>query len=163
MRIGIDGEAGLCMTQDAGQGFGVYPIGQCMGSKCVAQVVEADIRQIVFFQDLFQLAVGGTGIYGCFRMEWIVEDPGGVRCFFAKPQQLHRAGRQDNAPGAGAGLGIPDYQSSTFFFVECAADAECSFSLVKVRPHKPADFSQPKSGGQLCVEEVVPDGILFCG
>ena len=120
--VGVHGEAGLCMAQDTGQRFGIHAIGQCVGGEGVAQIVETDIRQIAFFQDLFQLAVCGGRIHGRFWMEWIVKDPGGVGRFFTQPQQLRCAGGQDDGSGASAGLGITHYQPSALFSVERTSD-----------------------------------------
>ena len=45
MGVGIQREGRFGMTQDTGQGFGIYARGQGMGRKCVTQVVEPDVWQ----------------------------------------------------------------------------------------------------------------------
>ena len=46
--VGIDGETGFCMAQNTGQRLCVHAIGQSVGGKGVAQIVESNIRQLVF-------------------------------------------------------------------------------------------------------------------
>ena len=43
--VGVQCEAGLCVAQKAGEGFGVHSSGQGMSCEGMAEIVEADIRQ----------------------------------------------------------------------------------------------------------------------
>ena len=43
----------LCLGGPEGQRLGVHAIGQCVGSECMVQIVEPNVRQNVFRQDRF--------------------------------------------------------------------------------------------------------------
>ena len=45
MGVGVQCEAGFCVAQNAGEGFGVHPSGQGVCGKGMAEVVEADVGQ----------------------------------------------------------------------------------------------------------------------
>ena len=38
---------------------------------------------------------------------------------------------------------------------------QCSGCFIEVRPHESAELTPPQTGGQLCVEEVMPDGVVL--
>ena len=120
--------------------------------------MKADVWQFRLGQQLLQLMVGGTGVYGGLRAERIVKDPGGERGFLPCLQQLRCAERKDDFSRPGIGLGVPSRQPSALLFMEGAADLKRPGFRIEIRPHKPADLVQPEAGSQLGVEEVVPDG-----
>jgi hypothetical protein len=45
--------------------------------------------------------------------------------------------------------------------VKSSVDFQDTAALVEVRPHEAADFTPAQAGGQLSVEEVIPDFIGF--
>ena len=53
-----------------------------------------------------------------------MENPRRKGLFLPLPQQLCCAGRQDNFPRSGIGLGVARYQPAALFPVESAEDAE---------------------------------------
>ena len=76
----------------------------------MSEVVEADIWQSSLRQKFLQLSVGTVGIHRGLRPKWIVKDPGRERFPLSIFQQLRCAGRQDDLPCAGVGLGISCHQ-----------------------------------------------------
>lgn len=96
-------------------------------------------------------------------MKRIVKNPGREGLFLPLPQQLCCAGRQDDFPRSGIGLGVARYQPAALFPVEGAADFENTAAFVKVRPHEAADLASAQAGGELGVEEVMPDRVCLDG
>ena len=69
------------------------------------------------------------------------------------------AGRQGDGPFSCARLGLACDQPATPLDMERPADREGSVGLIKIAPQEAADFPLPQAGGQLGVEEVMPDGV----
>ncbi len=134
----------------------------CLGLDIwVAQVVEPDAGQTGAFQQGLQAAVGPAGIDRVLRVERIGEDPLGAGAFPPFPQQLSRAGRQGDGAPALSRLGLAGGQPAALAPVERPAHRQRPLLPVEVGPHQPADFTPAHPGGQLGVDEVVPDRILF--
>ena len=163
MGIGVQREGRFRVAQDARQGFGVHAGGQCMSRKCVSQIVETDVGQARFSQKFFQLTVGAVRINGSLRAKRMVENPRGKESLLPFPQDLSCAGRQDDFPRSSIGLGVPGHQPTAFFSVESTADLESAALLVKVDPHEGADLAPAQTGGQLGVEEIVPERVCLNG
>ena len=45
MGVGVQGETGVGVAQDAGQGLGIHAAGEGVGGKSVPQIVESNRRQ----------------------------------------------------------------------------------------------------------------------
>lgn len=149
------------MTQDTGEGFGIHTAGQSMGGEGVPQVMEPDAGQTGAFQQGLQAAVGPAGIDRVLRAERIGEDPLGEGAFPPFPQQLGRAGRQGDGAPALSRLGLAGGQPAALALVERPAHRQRTLLPVEVGPHQAADLTPAHPGGQLGVEEVVPDRVLF--
>ena len=127
----------------------------------VAQVVEPDAGQTGAFQQGLQVAVGPAGIDRVLRVERIGEDPLGAGAFPPFPQQLSRAGRQGDGAPALSRLGLAGGHSAALALVERPAHCQRPLLPVEVGPHQPADLTPAHPGGQLSVEEIAPDRVLF--
>lgn len=129
----------------------------------MAQIMESKGRQAIFFKQLFQLVISGAGVHRCFGFERIGKDPDRVGTFFATSQSLCGAVGQEDLSGSGVSLGVARHQPPTLFLVDGSVDTQRSLPGIEVRPHESADLTKPQAGGQLCVEEVLPDGgLLYC-
>ena len=49
VRIGVEGEAGLCMAQDASQRFGIDAGGKGVSGEGVPDIMKANVRETCFF------------------------------------------------------------------------------------------------------------------
>ncbi len=96
---------------------------------------------------------------GIFRFEWIGKDPLCQRGAFSLPQKLDRAFGEQDGPHSGIGLGVSLAQSAAFLHMDRAADVQCSGLAVKISPFQTAQLSPPQAGGQLHIEEVVPERV----
>ena len=97
---------------------------------------------------------------GVFRLEGIGENPLCQRGAFSLPQKLGRAVGEQDGPCPGVGLGVSLAQAAALFDVDRAAYFQSPGLAVKVLPFQAAQFSPPQAGGQLRIEEVVPERIL---
>ena len=62
--------------------------------------------------------------------------------------------------GSGTCLGVPCSHLPASLLVDGTTHLESTICFVKVLPLESADLTPPQAGGQLCVEEVVPEVIL---
>lgn len=81
--------------------------------------------------------------------------------FFSFRQKLGGTCRQENISGSSTGLGGTGHQPAALFHVDGTLYCQCSGCFIEVRPHETAELTPPQAGGQLRVEEVVPDGVVF--
>ena len=158
--VGIQGKPGAVVTQHGGEGFHAYSVLQGQHRECVTEVVEANVRETSPLQQNFQLAVCRARIGGLFRLQRVGEYLFSECGLFPLTENLYRTGRQHDLPSAGAGLGIPGSQSAASFPVNCAADFQRTSDFIEVLPLESADLTPPQTGGQLGVEEVMPNFIL---
>ncbi len=70
---------------------------------------------------------------------------------------------QQDGPHPGEGLGIPRLQYTALSDPDGAAHVQRPGLAVKVLPFEAAQFSPAQAGGQLRVEEVVPEFVLVYG
>ena len=119
--------------------------------------MKPDTGQTGAFQQGLQAAVGPAGIDRVLRAERIGEYPLGAGTFLPFPQQLGRAGRQSDGAPALSRFGLAGGQPAALALVERPAHRQRLLLPVEVRPHQPADLAPAHPGGQLSVEEVVPD------
>ena len=92
--VGVQGEGRLGVTQDAGEGLGIYPAGQGVSGEGVSQIVKPDTRQAGILQQSLHVIVGAARADRTLRAEGIWKDPLGAGVLLPFPQQLGRAGRQ---------------------------------------------------------------------
>ena len=111
MGVGVQGKAGLGVAQNAGEGLGVHPGGQGVGSEGVPQIMEPKAGQFSLVQQFFEPAVCAVGIYRPLRAEGIWEDPLGQSCCLPFLQKLGGAVRKQNRPLSRIGLGLSCLQS----------------------------------------------------
>ena len=90
-----------------------------------------------------------------------MEYPGREGFTLSLSQQFHCAGWQDDLPCAGVGFGIPSHQPAALFSMKGAVDFQSTATLIEVGPHESADLTSAQTGGQLSVEEVIPEFIGF--
>ena len=88
MGVGVQGEAGLGVAQNAGEGLGVHPGGQGVGSEGVPQIMEPKAGQFSLVQQFFEPSVCTAGIYRPLRAERIWKDPLGESGLLPLPQDL---------------------------------------------------------------------------
>lgn len=98
---------------------------------------------------------------GIFRPEEIGKDPLCQRGAFSLPQKLGCAVGEQDGPRSGIGLGVSLAQSAALLHVDCAADVQRSGLIVKISPFQATQFSPPQAGGQLYIEEVVPERVTI--
>ena len=111
MGVGIQGEAGIGVAQDAGEGLGIHAAGQGVGGESVPQVVEADLRKARFLQESVSsssrrrwAAPASPAPSGSGKIHWL------TACFFRSFSRLDRAGRQADGAPAPLSLGLADLQ-----------------------------------------------------
>ena len=122
--------------------------------------MEPDVWQPCLRQKFLELAVGPIRIYWGFRTKWIMENPGRERFSFSLSEKLSRGGRQDDFSSARIGFGIPSYQPAALFTMKGAVYFQDTAAGIEVRPHETADLTPAQAGGQLSLEEIIPDRIL---
>ena len=89
-----------------------------------------------------------------------MEDPGREGFLLSVAQEVYRAGRQDDFPSASVGLGIPGHQPAALFTMKGTIYFQGAAVAIEVRPHEAADLTPAQAGGQLGIEEIIPDRIL---
>ena len=159
MGVGVQGKAGLGVAQNAGEGLGIHPGGQGVGSERVPQIMEPKAGQSSLLQQFFEPAVCTAGIYRPLRSERVRKDPlGQSRCppFL---QKLGGAVRKQNCPLSRIGLGFSCLQPSALSCVDRSPHLEGACLTVEVVPCQAAQLSPTQAGSQLRVEEVMPDGV----
>ncbi|MPM84262.1 hypothetical protein SDC9_131333 [bioreactor metagenome] len=107
------------------------------------------------------MIVGRVWRCGQLRLDGIGEDPLADRILLALPQKLRRTLGQDDGAHAHSCFGVTQREHAQLLAVEGAAHLQRTGFPVEVPPHKAADFAPPQAGGQLGVEKVVPDFVLF--
>ena len=125
------------------------------------KLLEVGLGQPGILQQSLHVIVGAAGTDRTLRAERIGEYPLGAGALLPLPQQLCRAGRQGDGTPALSCLGLPGGQSAALALVERPAHRQRPLLPVEVGPHQTADLTSSHTGGQLSVEEVVPDRVLF--
>ncbi len=160
MCVGVQREGRIGMSENVGERLGVYTACQRVGGEGMPKVVEADRGQSGRFQQLFHPVVCRAGDDWVFRPERVWKYPFAECCQFPLPQELCRAERERNSARSLAGLRAAGCVVPNFCAVERAGDLQGSLCLIKILPHKATDLTAAQAGGQLDIEEVMPDGIL---
>ena len=157
--VGVQGEAGLGVAKNAGKGLGVHPGGQGVGSEGVPQIMESKAGQFGLFQQLLKSSVCASWVHRPPRAERIWEEPLGQGSLLSFPQKLGGAVGEQDRPLSCIGLSLPHCQLPALTGADGAAYLERPGLPVEVLPPEPAQLPPPQAGGQLRVEEVVPDRV----
>lgn len=160
MGVGVQGEGCVGVPQDAGQGLGIHAAGQGMGGEGMPQVVETDRRKLRISEQGLQPTVRRAGGHGQLRLGGVAEDPVAVGFLLPGFQKLRCAGRELDGSCAGFRFRLADLHAAALTAGDRPADLQPSRPCIEVRPPQTADLTPAQAGGQLRVEEVVPDFIL---
>lgn len=68
MGVGVQRKAGIGMSQNAGQRFGIHATGEGVCGEGVAQIMETDAGQPCPLEKRFHVAIRRIGIDGIFRL-----------------------------------------------------------------------------------------------
>lgn len=126
-----------------------------IGCVSVAETVERDVGQSLFFEDPFERAVDAVGIDRLFAVGNAREDPFGSDPFAPFFQKIHHAFRQNDRADTRIGFRIPDFKP-TLDSDDLPFHGQRSVLGVEVLPPQSAEFPAPESRHALGVEEVVP-------
>ena len=159
--VDVDGDGGGDVADDGGEGFHVHAELQGYGGEGVAQIVEADVRQACLCENIFQLFVGSVWRSRPLRLQQIREDPLAPGRLFPFPEQVERAGGQNDLALALVGFRFSDLSVAAFHVVDGAADQQSAVALVEVAPFQAADLAPAQAGGDLRVEEIVPQRLVL--
>ncbi len=92
----IHGEAGVSVTENARERFGVHTASHGGGGEGVAQIVEADVRQTRPFENRLQPMISCAGRRRFLRLQQTREDPLSHRRLAPLLQHVECAGRQQD-------------------------------------------------------------------
>ena len=148
------------MAKHGGECFDIHAALERQRRKCMAQIVEADVRQASLLEQNFQTAIGRVRVHGQLRTDRLREYPLADRPLLPLPQEFHDALGQDDGAVTFAGLGRAQSEHTQLLAVERAAHIERAFLFIEVLPHETADLAPPQSGHELGVKELVPDFVL---
>ena len=126
----------------------------------MAQIVEANVRQACVFEDHLQPMIRRAGRRRFLRLQKTGEDPFGQRRLAPLLQHVERTGRQQDRARSFFGFRIAHLKRAAGDCVDRAAYLQRSAFLVKVAPLEPADLTAAHAGGDLRVEEVVPQRLV---
>ena len=157
--VGVQRKAGVGVSEDAGQSLGVHAAAHGVGGEGVAQIMEADVRQAGFLEDQLQTLVGGARRDGLLRLQNAGEDPlahGRLPPFL---EDVQGAGGEQDRAGPLLGLRFAHHHRAAGSRMDGAAYPQRSRRLVEVAPFEAADLAPAKAGGDLRVEEIVPQGL----
>lgn len=85
----------------------------------------------------------------------------GAAVCLTSAEEFGGAGREKDSSSSGVGFGFSCCEPAALFLEKGTADFQRSGSGIEVCPEEGTNFPTPKSCGQLGVEEIVPDGVLF--
>ena len=143
------------MPEVLGEGLFVDTGGGGIGRIGVAETVERDVGQSLFFEDPFERAVDAVWIDRLFAVGNAREDPFGFDPLVPLFQKIHHAFRQHDRADARIGFRVADFKPAL-----CDDDLpfhrQCSVFGVEVLPPQSAEFPAPKPRHALGVEKVVP-------
>lgn len=97
---------------------------------------------------------------GVFRFKGIGENLLCQCIALSRPQKLGRAVGEEDGLRPGVGLGVSHAQTTALFDVDRAAYFQSPGLAIEGLPFQAAKFSPPQAGGQLRIEEVVPERVL---
>ena len=149
------------MSQNTGQGLGIYTAGQGVGGESVPQIVEAHGWKFGSSQQNLQVVIGSGWGHGQFGHRGIMENPIAVGVFFSLLQKRCCAGWEQDGSGTGFCLGFSYPDTTALASADRAVNMEPACTLFKVLSFETADFSQAHACGQFGVEEIVPLSILL--
>lgn len=156
MSVGVQREAGVGVTQDAGQRLGVHAAAHGVGCEGVAQIVKANVRQTRAFEDHLQSVIRRAWRRRLLRFQQARKDPLGQRRLAPFLQHMEGAGWQQDRARSFFGFWIAHLQRAAGSRMNGAAYLQRSACLIKVAPLEPADLAAAQAGGDLRVEEIVP-------
>lgn len=159
--VDVDGGGGGDVIDDGGEGFHVHAVLQRHGGEGVAQIMEADVRQACLCENAFQLLVSSVWRSRPLRLQQIREDPLAPGRLFPFPEHVERAGGQNDFALSLLGFCFSDLPVAAFHVVNGAADQQSAVALVEVAPFQAADLTPAQAGGDLRVEEIVPQRLVF--
>ena len=108
MGVGVQRKAGIGMSQDTGQRFGIYAAGEGVGGEGVTQIMESNAGQPRPLEQRLHVTISCIGIDWIFRLHGVRKYPltDGIR--FSPPQDFSHAVRQDNGAHTLIGLRLAD-------------------------------------------------------
>ena len=161
MRVGVEREAGVRVTQNPGQRFRVHAAGECVCCERMTKIMEANARQSRFLQQRFEPPVCRPRIHRQFRAGRLWKNPLADGGFLPRPQQRRNAFRQDDRAVALARFRVTEGVDALPLAVQRPGDFERPGLRVEVAPHERADLAAPQAGHKLRVEEIPPDIVLL--
>lgn len=155
VRVLVVSECGFLMPEVLGEGLFVDTGGGGIGRVGVAETVEWDVGQSLFFEDPFERAVDAVGIDRLCAVGNTRKDPFGTDPFVPFFQKTYHAFRQDDRADTRIGFRVADFKSA-FDCNDLSFHRQRSVLGVEILPTQSAEFPAPESRHTLGVEEVVP-------
>ena len=122
----------------------------------MTQIVKTNVRQPRAIEDHFQPMIRRAGRRRFLRLQQTGEDPFGQRRLAPLLQHMERTGRQQDRAHSFFSFRIAHLQCAAGSRMYGAAYFQRSVRLVEVAPLEPADLAASQAGGDLRVEEIVP-------
>ena len=160
MGVGVQREGGAGVPEDAGKRLDVNSRRQSVGGKGMPKPMKLYGRQPRFLQDFSHMVVSIFGTDRLLRMKRVREYPLRQSGLLSFPKERCRAGRQDDLPCAGVGLGAAGSQPAALFALDGSSDMQGSCGFIEVLPLESADLTAPQAGHHFHGEKVTPDLIV---
>lgn len=128
--IAVEGDGGVAVAEDLGEGADIHAAFERAGGKGVAQGMKAAVRDMQFFEQQFKTPLVGADEEGAVA---VGDDEVAVTALFQAPQAREQLSRQGDDAAGGFGLGV--FQHDAVFGVAAGVgDDEQAFFKVDILP-----------------------------